>query len=413
MITDTWQHWQTLERWLAAQPDFWATSPFTTPEPAWAHREPELDTWLLALSDDDCTRFERSPEALADALPPEQGWARQRRELVTLPSLAAQNRALPEKQAPGMPGRKREQAGWFAGAVQPMAGSVLDWCCGTGHLARTLAAAGPVSVTGLEWQARLVQRGNTVARERGEPVTLREQDVLAESFPWPPVDQAVALHACGDLHRTFLRGAVDRGLDRLSLSPCCYHLTQTDSPSWLSQRARAHRRAPRPDRHQRRLAVQETVTASRGERLQSDRARLWRLGFDGLQRQLRGQDEYLPLPSMPRSLRHGDFAGFCSWAAQRKGVSLPEGVDYGAWLAYGERRQHETRRRELLWHLFRRPMELWLVLDYALFLEENGYRVRLGTFCDRAMTPRNLLIDAIRDRCIPPARHNHRENTPG
>ncbi len=35
---------------------------------------------------------------------------------------------------------------------------------------------------------------------------------------------------------------------------------------------------------------------------------------------------------------------------------------------------------ELVRHLFRRPLELWLVLDRALFLQEQGYRVEVGSF---------------------------------
>jgi hypothetical protein len=72
-------------------------------------------------------------------------------------------------------------------------------------------------------------------------------------------------------------------------------------------------------------------------------------------------------------------------------------VDWPYWLAVGRRRFRQVRRHELLRHLFRRPLELWLVLDYAVFLEEQGYRVRLGTFCERTLTPRNLLLDARRD----------------
>ena len=55
------------------------------------------------------------------------------------------------------------------------------------------------------------------------------------------------------------------------------------------------------------------------------------------------------------------------------------------------------RNLERLRNLFRRPLELWLVLDRALFLEEQGYSVRLGTFCDYPLTPRNLLLLAERD----------------
>jgi len=44
--------------------------------------------------------------------------------------------------------------------------------------------------------------------------------------------------------------------------------------------------------------------------------------------------------------------------------------------------------------LFRRPLELWLVLDQALFLQEQGYSVKLATFCPASLTPRNLLLTA-------------------
>jgi hypothetical protein len=42
--------------------------------------------------------------------------------------------------------------------------------------------------------------------------------------------------------------------------------------------------------------------------------------------------------------------------------------------------------------LFRRPLEIWLALDRALLLQEQGYAVQLGTFCAPHVTPRNLLI---------------------
>jgi hypothetical protein len=44
--------------------------------------------------------------------------------------------------------------------------------------------------------------------------------------------------------------------------------------------------------------------------------------------------------------------------------------------------------------LFRRPLELWLVLDRALYLQERGYEVKLGTFCAPTLTPRNVLLVA-------------------
>ena len=40
---------------------------------------------------------------------------------------------------------------------------------------------------------------------------------------------------------------------------------------------------------------------------------------------------------------------------------------------------------------------LWLALDRAMFLQERGYAVALGTFCARAVSPRNLLLRARRE----------------
>lgn len=121
-----------------------------------------------------------------------------------------------------------------------------------------------------------------------------------------------------------------------------------------------------------------------------------RLGFDQLQRQLRGCDEYLPTPSLPTAWLSVPFADYCRALANLKGLSTGE-QDWAALEAYGWARLAEVRNLELVRGLFRRPLEIWLVLDRALFLTEQGYRVELGSFCDAALTPRNLMVLAERD----------------
>ena len=206
----------------------------------------------------------------------------------------------------------------------------------------------------------------------------------------------MALHACGDLHRKLIQDVVSRRQPRVSFSPCCYHLTSNATFSLLSDRGRdgAHRLSL--SRDDLRLAVQETVTAPRRDRRQSTLMSHWRLGFDSLQRWVWGEDEYLSLPPHPKRLMREGFEAFCQWAAEQKGLHLPPGIDFHHWLGIGIERAERVRRYELLRHVFRRPLELWLVLDYGLCLEEAGYSVRIGTFCDRALTPRNLLVDATR-----------------
>jgi hypothetical protein len=121
-----------------------------------------------------------------------------------------------------------------------------------------------------------------------------------------------------------------------------------------------------------------------------------RLAFDLLQRQQRGLDDYLPTPSLPVAWLDKDFARYCRDLAELKGVALSGAIDWPGLEAAGGRRLAQVRNLELLRGLFRRPLELWLLLDRALFLEERGYRVRLGTFCAHRLTPRNLLLLAER-----------------
>lgn len=373
------------------------------PEPAWVSHYPELARSLQNLSDRQC-------EALADA--PEQllAWAsewlpalHQRAGLIELPQLAgmsadAEDSTLPEASATDMPGRKRLQAGAFAASVRPLAHGILDWCCGKGHLARTLAAVGKGAypVQGWEWNPALVADGNRLARQFGDPVSLACQDVMADDLALPADIHGVALHACGDLHRRLLREGTECSLPRLSFSPCCYHLMDGNTYRLLSCRGRGYSGVLSLTPFDLRLAVQETVTAPARVRSQTTLASTWRLGFDGLQRQVLGRDEYLPVPSHPPRLLQQGFPAFCHWAADRKGLALPDGLDFRRWEAYGQQRLAQVRRQELVRHLFRRPLEVWLVLDYALFLEEQGYQVRVGTFCERHLTPRNILVDARR-----------------
>jgi len=394
-----YQRWQQLNDWLVQHRELWQPAPFTDPSPAWVLKWPALAERVASLSDQGCQQLDDDPGMLAKLVSRELSTLQAFSELTRVPVLASgpeQPSTLPEIRATDMPGRKRLQSGAFASAIRPLKHDVLDWCCGKGHLARTLAPLCDGKITGLEWNRALVDDGNRLAGKFGDRVTLRQQDVMDESLSLPGGTHGVALHACGDLHRRLMSRVVVEGLPRLSFSPCCYHLTEIPDYEPLSQGARKWERVLKLDRNDLRLAVQETVTAPERVRQQTRRVSCWRLGFDGLQRQLRGVDAYLPVPSHPPGLLSGDFAGFCRWAAKKKALDLPQNTDFGHWEAHGEQRLQEVRRHELVRHLFRRPLELWLVLDYALFLQEQGYRVRVGTFCERQLTPRNLLIDAVR-----------------
>ena len=298
-------------------------------------------------------------------------------------------------------GRKWEQITAFVQHLPDAGLPVLEWCAGKGHLGRLIARARGVDVLSLEWQAMLCEEGQAFA----DKWQLSQRFICADAFaiegntcentahqtnPFCDQQQAVALHACGDLHVRLLQLAAAAGTQALAISPCCYHLIQANQYQGLSTLAKHS--ALRLSRHDLQLPLQQSVIANPKQQALRHQEIAWRLGFDALQRSYRGIDAYLPLPAIKQSQLSGEFAEFCHWAAAQKAVTLAADCNFDAWLEIGKQRQRLTRRIDLAAHLFRRALELWLILDRCCFLQESGYRVTLREFCANSVTPRNALI---------------------
>lgn len=376
----------------------WRGLPFQSQGAPWGDACPGLVEALLALSDAETERlqaqpFENSP--LSAWLP-----VAELAELTglsgTLSALSRQRSALPDAWGEGIGARKWQQLQAFSACLPPDNAPLVEWCAGKGHLARTLARRDGRPVEALEWQKALCESGQALASRDSLMVRFHQCDVLVDEVtPWlRPDTQVVALHACGDLHGRLLEQAAAQRT-AITLAPCCYHRIEADIYRPFSRQAsKLMAGQAMLTRDDLAMAVQETVTAPSGARRHRERANAWRLGFDLLQRKVRGKNVYLPVPSLAYGKLPADFAGFCRWAAEQKGVTLPARVDWASHEAAGWQRLGEVTRLELVRHLFRRPLEVWLALDRVRFLEESGYTVSLGTFCERALTPRNLLIEA-------------------
>ena len=318
-------------------------------------------------------------------------------------------------------GRKWQQITAFVQHLPQLNLPVLEWCAGKGHLGRLIAKARGAEVVSLEWQAPLCEAGQAFA----DKWQLSQTFICADAFaigaehaatntstttsittsittveapaqhaakanPLIARQQAVALHACGDLHVRLLTLAAEAGTQALAISPCCYHLIQASHYQPLSNLAQQS--SLKLSRHDLQLPLQQSVIANPKQQALRHQEIAWRLGFDALQRQCRQIDAYLPLPSLKQSQLSGSFIDFCLWAAEIKAVNLAKNKDFEAWLEIGRQRQQLTRRIDLVAHLFRTVLEQWLILDRACFLQEQGYGVCVGEFCANSVTPRNSLI---------------------
>lgn len=394
--TDPAQRFRRLTHLLAEYRPLWQPLPFQYCCLPWAAAYPALHAMLTGLDDASTARLETDPlaaEALAPWLP-----VAELRELSRLPEHPGKVPALPNTWGDHIGGRKWRQIQAFARCVPDTPRPLVEWCAGKGHLARTLSRLQGREVAGLEWHPGLCDQGQRLAAKQGATVALEAQDVLADSAGQRlrAGDQVVALHACGDLHLALLRLAAQKGL-AVTLAPCCYQRTAAERYRPLSRQGQrwAADSGLVLERDDLALAVQETVTATPAVTRQRERANAWRLGFDLLQRDVRGLDEYLPVPSLAYGKMPGDFAGFCRWAAGQKGLPLPpETLARRDWEAAGRARFEDVKRLELVRHLFRRPLEVWLLLDRLMFLREAGLDASLSTFCRRELTPRNAVLHA-------------------
>ncbi|MDD2048836.1 methyltransferase [Pseudomonas putida] len=389
---------QALDDFLCEHQALWRPRPFTQLQLPWETEHPALASWLRQRSLSEAEAAHNLPEQLQAPAPFPQ-LARQAVELAEVGELSTV--ALPSashRLNVDVPGRKWQQIEAFAshlGFARPPQ-HWLDWCSGKGHLGRRLLQADRQHLTCLEYDAALVAAGQQLSQHHGLPSQHLLQDVLADDADrhLSSAHTVVALHACGDLHVRLMQLASRQGCRQLAIAPCCYNRIQAAQYQPLSTAAVASGLQLSIDDLG--LPLSETVTAGARVRRQRDESMARRLGFDLLQRELRGLDEYLPTPSLPVSWLHKPFADYCRDLAALKDLRIDHAPDWEALQARGWQRLTEVRNLELVRNLFRRPLELWLVLDRGLYLQEQGYRVQLGVFCQQPLTPRNLMLLAER-----------------
>lgn len=388
---------EALDRFLRDHQHLWRPRPFTELNMPWEAQHPELALWLRGRSLQDAEASHNQPQYLSAPAPFPQ-LAATSLALGSVERLPGQTLApAPQRLQVDVPGRKWQQIEAFAQSLDFRQAPVhwLDWCAGKGHLGRRLLT-GEQQLTCLEYDPALIDAGQALSQRHHLPARHVQQDVLA-----PDVElhlradmTPVALHACGDLHVRLLQLASAAGCAQLAISPCCYNRISATHYQPLSTAARTS--TLHLSLQDLSLPMSETVTAGSRVRRQRDESMARRLSFDLWQRQHRQCDQYLSTPSLPGTWLNKPFAQYCQDLAQLKNLSTNGEEDWPALQAAGWKRLAQVRNLELVRGLFRRPMELWLVLDRALYLSERGYEVQLGEFCDSHLTPRNLMLLAQR-----------------
>ena len=192
-------------------------------------------------------------------------------------------------------------------------------------------------------------------------MTFQTLDVLTpKAAEYIESDQhAIALHACGELHLTLLRLVCETKCSAISIAPCCYHLISDQLYHPMSIPGIDNNLKLR--RFDLKLPIQEQVTASlRIQRLREIQLH-WRLAFDLYYRDLTGSTRYRPVPTVREAMLNTDIKTFFEWAAAKCKLPAPVSIDYEALERRARKRRIVISRIELIRHVFRRPLEVWLV----------------------------------------------------
>ncbi len=397
------QSFADITSFLIRHQSYWRHDPFhqvISGQVVWQPSAPRLFEWLQTLSSQQIHQLKSSTQCTIEALEPYISDIRAIHTTTELSSIcAADELALPRGLDAGIPGRKLEQIKQMTTAcLNGHAGTEwLEWCSGKGFLGRLLASESKQTVTSFEFQDALCRAGQQEADKRALPMRFVQGDAFSPQakLVFKPTQHAVALHACGDLHVTLIKYAVEQSLSALTISPCCYHLIQGDSYSPLSQEGKAANLSL--TKQELRIPLQETVTGGERVRRHREQEMVFRLGFDALCQHHQLSQGYLPVPSLQKSQLSQGFQALCEWAAGKKQLDLPM-VDFDYFEQIGQQRYWQMEALSLVQGVFRRPLEVWLALDKALYLQQQGFSVALRTFCEPSVTPRNILIHAIRQQ---------------
>ena len=389
-ITDKFVH---ISQFLQKHHAIWSENPFYNKTLSWESSLPSISTYLRKLPPEFIEQFELDPLNLPNKPP------RLERIFSTLQKLAWLD-SHPHTETPFHPfdkkkikQRKFQQIHAFATRaskqVTPTHG-IVDWCSGKGHLGRMLGKWYSKSVTAFELQQKLCLQGQRLANAAGVQIHFQQADLLVEKPTLPKNQCVVGLHACGDLTDKAIETVILNEAS-LAISPCCYHSIKTTEylpKSNLGQKWNLHL-----DKKQLRLPSAFEVVATEKQKQERRQEIVYRLGFDWLLQKHTGTKEYTSFPPVQTKLISGSFVNFCTAMMKRHNITLPS-FDPDTAQKEGHQKAQLFRSLSMIRTPFRRLIEVWLVLDKALWLKDNGWECQVATFCQQSLTPRNILIVA-------------------
>ncbi len=303
--------------------------------------------------------------------------------------------ALPRR---GETPRKRAQIDAFAQLILPLAANatrVLDVGSGHGHLAREIAGRIAVPVVGLERDVVLAARARTLSLS-SSPV-FAVTDVLRDGLSLVGGECVIGLHACGELGDAIVESAARVGAS-VALVGCCLQKRRTPSRPALCAPPDLAIALDLPSQLlglSNLTARDAGVESTRAENLagRERRLALHRLLLADGSGDLRFGSE---IDGLNRRAAHGDLPSLVARAFAVRGRPPPSSIVIAEAATWASAHYARARRLSLPRAMLARVLEVFVLLDRALYLEEHGFFVTVGALFPNAVSARNLALVATR-----------------
>ncbi len=309
------------------------------------------------------------------------------KELSQLPEVNVKSAAIPKRLEVGMTHKKRHETSIIKGFLaREDLSKIIDVGSGKGHMSKVLLYDTDGSSECIDCDPKLQSSGAQLIKkqtpELATKISFREEFFTKDSVIKDRSSLILGLHCCGDLSVELIRSHIT-SCEKLLNFGCCYHKSKEFNLSGLALSS------PIPfSFHALNLATRSNRTLNNTSFDRRQSVKLYRYILHMILKD-ELNEEFKTLGNAHHSEYYSDFTAYCKkYAPQTKKLDVDS--------LHKKYLKSDRLKDYLVAEVIRSPLgrlvELYIILDRALFLKENGHDVKVCSFFDPELSPRNIGI---------------------
>lgn len=275
---------------------------------------------------------------------------------------------------------------------------VYDFGGGVGHLCENLSQHLSIPTNCVERDEKLIESGKLrIARYTPllkDKVAFINKEI-GPSFTMPSKTNglAIGLHACGSLTNYLINFYLQSNNKYFISFGCCYHKYSIEDKNIFNLSQLAKRFNLNLSNHAHTLAAKSGTIITDDLLKKRIKVKRFRYSFHFLLSHFFYKNDFISLGNYSKSLYDLSFIDYTNYFLRRLNLQLADEQI----INFYENEKLQTKidhliRAGILRGLFGRLLEIYIVLDRALFLQDNGKNVEVVSVFKASISPRNLAI---------------------